>query len=722
MASAALEALGRRWRRLIQPAQVQVLVHLPGQPPRVVPLHGGAYQIGRDSDCQIKIDHNAVSRHHALLEQRGHNWLLSDQASTNGLWWQGRRIRQLLLSDGDNVRFGPSQQAGLPELDFQIRPIPKLHKLVRSASLGLATVAASGLLVLGISVTQSPIRGSLASVRGPLVLYDQAGKPITSVDALRHHEPNGLRHYPAVLIDALLASEDSRFWWHPGVDPVGTARALLTNLVGGRVLEGGSTLTQQLARTLYPDQVGQGETLQRKWRELLVALQIEARFSKRDVLLSYLNRVYLGVGWGFEDASRHYFGHPASTLTLPEAALLVGLLPSPNGYDPCFDPGAALEARNSVLAKMADTGRISDDQARQARRSAIQLAPNACKANQQRKGAPFYTDQVRRDLEQSVGSSVASEGNFLIDTYLNPTLQTQIERLLRQRLAASRGLGLQEGAVVALDSRNGGILAIAGGRDYRQSQFNRASMALRQPGSAFKLFPYLVAVEKGAKPGDSISCSPLLWRGQFYGSDCGGRLSLGSAFASSSNTAALRLGQRVGLEAVVQKALDLGITSPMAPVPGLVLGQSEVNLVELTAAYGAIANNGVWHAPTTIRRLTDAEACTGGTVEQCKPAGSPQRTSAPGRRIATVAQAQTMQQLLRTVVQRGTGTPAYLGGQEGGKTGTTNGGRDLLFIGYDPKRHWVIGIWLGNDDNSPTQASSALAAGLWGEIIRATNP
>jgi len=298
MASAALEALGRRWRRLIQPAQMQVLVHLPGQPPRVVPLHGGAYQIGRDSDCQIKIDHSAVSRHHALLEQRGPNWLLTDQASTNGLWWQGRRIRQLLLSDGDNVRFGPSQQAGLPELDFQIRPIPKLHKLVRSASLGLATVAASGLLVLGISVTQSPIRGSLASVRGPLVLYDQAGKPITSVDALRHHEPNGLRHYPTVLIDALLASEDSRFWWHPGVDPVGTARALLTNLVGGRVLEGGSTLTQQLARTLYPDQVGQGETLERKWRELLVALQIEARFSKRDVLLSYLNRVYLGVGCG----------------------------------------------------------------------------------------------------------------------------------------------------------------------------------------------------------------------------------------------------------------------------------------------------------------------------------------------------------------------------------------------------------------------------------------
>jgi peptidoglycan glycosyltransferase len=192
------------------------------------------------------------------------------------------------------------------------------------------------------------------------------------------------------------------------------------------------------------------------------------------------------------------------------------------------------------------------------------------------------------------------------------------------------------------------------------------------------------------------------------------------------------VGQRFGLEAVVQKALDLGITSPLAPVPGLVLGQSEVNLVELTAAYAAIANNGVWHGPTTIRRLTDAEGCSGATGGPCRPtasnpaAGKPtwnsQPTSSPGRRIATVSQAQTMQQLLRAVVQRGTGTPAYLGGQEGGKTGTTNGGRDLLFIGYEPRRHWVIGIWLGNDDNSPTHASSALAAGLWGEIIRGSNP
>lgn len=727
MANPALEALRRRWQRFSQPGQAQLRIHQPGQASRLLPLHPGAYSIGRDSDCQISIDHQAVSRRHALLERRGHHWLLTDQNSTNGLWWQGRRVHQLLLRDGDSLRFGPSQEAGLPELGFQIRPLPQLQRLLRGASLVVAAVAVGGIGLLALSAVQAPIRGSLATVRGPLVLYDRQGKPITTSDALDHRERQALRDYPAVLIDALLASEDSRFWWHPGVDPVGTARALVTNVLGGRVLEGGSTLTQQLARSLYPDQVGQGETLGRKWRELLVALQLEARFSKRDLLLSYLNRVYLGVGWGFEDASRHYFGKPANQLQLEEAALLVGLLPSPNGYDPCFDPQAALEARNAVLSKMGNGGHLSADQARSARRSPIRLSPQACRSSPNQRGVPFYSDQVRRDLDQLVGREVAAEGNFLIDTHLDRSLQDQVERLLRQRLQASAGLGVSEGAVVVLDARSGGILAIAGGRDYRQSQFNRASMALRQPGSTFKLIPYLVALERGLRPGDRISCAPFRWRGQSFASGCGGSLSLVSAFAISSNTAALRVARRVGLDAIVQKARDLGITSPLAAVPGLALGQSEVTLLELTAAYAAIANNGIWHAPTTIRRLTDAEACRDQSSSQCRQRGggggdsaASQAPAQPGRRVTSPATALAMQQLLRAVVQRGTGQMASLGGQEGGKTGTTNGSRDLLFVGYEPQRNWVVGIWLGNDDNSPTRASSALAASLWSEILRAS--
>jgi len=711
-------------------AEAQLDIHLPGQAPRQQRLAGSCYRLGRDASAEIVIDHAAVSRRHALLEQRGDQWLLRDQDSTNGLWWRGTRVRELLLHDGDRVRFGPSHLPDLPEIRLTSRPASRLAVAVQVSVLALAGIFGGGLLLLLLSLIQMPIRGSLASVRGPLVLYDRNSRPIASRDDQRHHELWLLSQYPRVLIDALLASEDSRFWWHPGVDPIGTGRALLANLVGGRVLEGGSTLTQQLARSLYPEQVGQGETLGRKWRELLVALQLEARFSKRDLLLSYLNRVFLGSGWGFEDASRHLFGKPAARLELAEAALLVGLLPSPNGYDPCFDPQAALAARNQVLAKMADIGRISADLARSARRQPIQLASQACRSRA-RRAAPFYTDQVRRDLENLVGVDVAAEGNFLIDTHLDPSLQELIERLLRQHLDASRTLAVNQGAVVVLDSRNGGILAIAGGRDYLLSQFNRATMALRQPGSTFKLVPYLLALERGSKPSDTVDCGPLEWRGQRFSSGCGGRLSLRQALAISSNTAALRMARQVGLESVVQKARDLGISSPLNPVPGLALGQSEVTLLELTGAYGAIADDGIWHAPSTIRRLIDAEACPRSPQSNCHTGQAATGSSAPsslrstgaaGRRVASPASARAMRSLLQAVVSSGTGTAADVGGGAGGKTGTTNDGRDLWFIGFVPQRHWVMGVWLGNDNNSPTHASSALAASLWGDIVRSSSP
>ncbi|MFN9623737.1 MAG: transglycosylase domain-containing protein [Cyanobacteriota bacterium] len=698
-------------------------VHVPGQAPRQVALHGACYRLGRDSASELPLDHPAVSRLHALLECHGRHWLLRDCGSTNGLWWRGRRVRGLVLRHGDQVRFGPAEEGGLPELSFE-RPVHSpLHRFPGRAGAVLAALTGLSLTVIAVSALRTPIHGSLAGVRGPLVLYDRVGRPIASAEDQRHREWGRLSDYPPVLIAALLASEDTRFWWHPGVDPIGTARALLTNLLGGRVLEGGSTLTQQLARSLYPDQVGEGETLERKWRELLVALQLEARFSKSDLLLSYLNRVYLGAGWGFEDASRRLFDKPAAKLETVEAALLVGLLPSPNGHDPCVDPAAALAARNGVLNKMVASGRLGEEVARRLRRRPIRLAPGACKGAQ-RQAAPFYSDQVRLDLENLVGREVAAEGNFLIDTHLDPALQRLVEQLLRQKLEANRSLGVTQGAVVVLDQKSGGILAIAGGRDYRPSQFNRASMALRQPGSAFKLVPYVVALERGRKPSDGISCAPLRWQGQFFDSGCGGRISLRQALAISSNTAALRLGREVGLEAVVRKARDLGITTPLQPVPGLVLGQSEVTLLQLTAAYLAVANDGLWHAPGTIRKLTDGEHCpAGGEDNRCRGAGTAsQATPSAPRRVMTPATARAMQELLRGVVRGGTGTAAYVHPGTGGKTGTTNEGRDLVFVGFDPARQWVMGIWMGNDDYAPTHASSALPAALWGEIIRASAP
>ena len=692
-----------------------LLIQQLNQRERSIELHGESYRLGRDKNADIPLIHPAISRFHARLVRRGRRWLLIDEQSTNGLWWQGKRIQELELRDGDHITLAPASEPDAPQLNFRHSSDRDQQKWAHRIGLVIAAALTAGSGLLVVANLSVPVRGRLARVQGPIALYDRDDLPISSLDSERHNELQRLDAFSPKLISAVIASEDSRFWWHPGIDAIGTLRALVTNVQGREVLEGGSSLTQQLARSLYPDQVGQGDTLERKWRELLVALQLETQFSKSDLLLSYLNRVYLGVGYGFEDAAQAYFDTSAATLRLDQAALLVGLLPSPNGHDPCRHPARALQARNLVLNKMADQGKISLDTARLTRRRPIQLAPEAC-SRRHADAAPFYSDQVQRDLAALVGADVAEEGNFLIETYYEPHLQAVMQRQLRRALRVNSGRGIDQGAAVLIDSRSGGVLAISGGRDFRASQFNRASMALRQPGSTFKLFAYLGALEQNMPPSQSIDCGPLRWGGQQFASDCAGQRTLIQAFALSDNTVALRLAQRIGVDQVVRQARALGITTPLSPVPGLALGQSEVRLIELTSAYAAVENGGLWYPPTTIRRLVDADTCASETTDRCRSRSTPVSTPRQAIRPDTALK---MQRMLRTVVRKGTGQAAALGGQEGGKTGTTNEGRDLLFIGYEPANHWVLGIWLGNDDNSPTTGSSAIAAGLWADMIRA---
>ena len=691
-----------------------LLVQQLNQSERSIELHGDSYQLGRDNNADIPLIHPAISRLHARLVRCGRHWRLIDEQSTNGLWWQGRRIQEIELRDGDQIALAPASEPDAPQLIFRNPSDQNRRSRVNLIGLVIAITLTAGSGLLVVANLSVPVRGRLARVQGPIALYDRNDRPISSVDSERHNELKGLDSFSPLLINAVIASEDSRFWWHPGIDAIGTLRALVTNVQGQEVLEGGSSLTQQLARSLYPDQVGQGDTLERKWRELLVALQLESRFSKSDLLLSYLNRVYLGVGYGFEDAAQAYFDTSAGSLRLDQAALLVGLLPSPNGHDPCRHPARALQARNLVLNKMADQGTISLDTARLTRRRPIQLTPDACD-RRHTDAAPFYSDQVQRDLAALVGTDVAAEGNFLIETYYEPRLQAVIQHQLRRALRVHSGRGIEQGAAVLIDSRSGGVLAISGGRDFRSSQFNRASMALRQPGSTFKLFSYLAALEQNISPDQPFNCGPLHWGGQQFDSDCAGQRNLIQAFALSDNTVALRLAQRIGIDQVVRQARALGITTPLSPVPGLTLGQSEVRLIELTSAYAAVENGGLWSPATTIRRLVDAETCASETTNRCRSRSTPVTTSRQAIRADTALK---MQKMLRAVVQKGTGQAAALGGNEGGKTGTTNEGRDLLFIGYEPTNHWVLGIWLGNDDNTPTTGSSAIAAGLWGDIIR----
>ena len=692
-----------------------LLIQQLNQRERSIELHGESYRLGRDKNADIPLIHPAISRFHARLVRRGRRWLLIDEQSTNGLWWQGKRIQELELRDGDHIALAPASEPDAPQLNFRHSSDRDQQKWAHRIGLVIAAALTAGSGLLVVANLSVPVRGRLARVQGPIALYDRDDLPISSLDSERHNELQRLDAFSPKLISAVIASEDSRFWWHPGIDAIGTLRALVTNVQGREVLEGGSSLTQQLARSLYPDQVGQGDTLERKWRELLVALQLETQFSKSDLLLSYLNRVYLGVGYGFEDAAQAYFDTSAATLRLDQAALLVGLLPSPNGHDPCRHPARALQARNLVLNKMADQGKISLDTARLTRRRPIQLAPEAC-SRRHADAAPFYSDQVQRDLAALVGADVAEEGNFLIETYYEPHLQAVMQRQLRRALRVNSGRGIDQGAAVLIDSRSGGVLAISGGRDFRASQFNRASMALRQPGSTFKLFAYLGALEQNMPPSQAIDCGLLRWGGQQFASDCAGQRTLIQAFALSDNTVALRLAQRIGVDQVVRQARALGITTPLSPVPGLALGQSEVRLIELTSAYAAVENGGLWYPPTTIRRLVDAETCASETTDRCRSRSTPVSTPRQAIRPDTALK---MQRMLRTVVRKGTGQAAALGGQEGGKTGTTNEGRDLLFIGYEPANHWVLGIWLGNDDNSPTTGSSAIAAGLWADMIRA---
>ena len=692
-----------------------LLVEQLNQSERSIELHGDSYQLGRDNNADIPLIHPAISRLHARLVRCGRHWRLIDEQSTNGLWWQGRRIQEIELRDGDQIALAPASEPDAPQLIFRNPSDQNRRSRVNLICLVIAITLTAGSGLLVVANLSVPVRGRLARVQGPIALYDRNDRPISSVDSERHNELKGLDSFSPVLINAVIASEDSRFWWHPGIDAIGTLRALVTNVLGQEVLEGGSSLTQQLARSLYPDQVGQGDTLERKWRELLVALQLESRFSKSDLLLSYLNRVYLGVGYGFEDAAQAYFDTSAGSLRLDQAALLVGLLPSPNGHDPCRHPARALQARNLVLNKMADQGKISLDTARLTRRRPIQLAPDACD-RRHTDAAPFYSDQVQRDLAALVGADVAAEGNFLIETHYEPRLQAVMQHQLRRALRVHSGRGIEQGAAVLIDSQSGGVLAISGGRDFRSSQFNRASMALRQPGSTFKLFSYLAALEQNISPDQPFDCGPLQWGGQQFESDCAGQRNLIQAFALSDNTVALRLAQRIGIDQVVRQARALGITTPLSPVPGLTLGQSEVRLIELTSAYAAVENGGLWYPATTIRRLVDAETCASETTDRCRSRSTPVTTPRQAMRAETAWKMQTM---LRAVVQKGTGQAAALGGNEGGKTGTTNEGRDLLFIGYEPTNHWVLGVWLGNDDNTPTTGSSAIAAGLWGDIIRA---
>lgn len=698
----------------------------------VYPLLGERYVLGRSSQsCDIVVRNPVVSQIHLSIAKENYQYnflglpiqppfILKDENSTNGVYRGKRRVRSTTLRHGDILTLGP------PELQAAVRvqyvdPPPWYAKATRYGLYGFSGLVALTILVIGFEWQKFSVRPLPQSVQGPVGVIARDGTPLRLTQSRAHLELQRLSDFSSYLPNAVIASEDSRYYWHLGVDPLGILRALLTNIRGGEIREGGSTLTQQVARSLFREYVGTQDSAGRKLREAIVALKLEAMYSKNFLLKIYLNRVYLGNGnYGFEDAARFYFDKSAKDLTLSEAATLVGILPAPNRFNPIRDYKTAVEYRDRVIDRMAAQGMVSQEDAQRARRSRIEINPKALKELESTL-APYYYAHVFTELEDLLGTQLAQEGNFIVETGLDPKAQRQAEATLQSTISnEGASAGISQGAIVTLDSKTGEVLAMVGGTNYQQSQFNRATQAQRQPGSTFKIFEYTAALEQNIPPSTSFSCAPLNWDGQFFaGCRSGsGSMDMYGGMALSENVVALRIAQEVGLDRVIQVAQKMGIRSSLKPQPGLALGQSEVNLLELTGAFGVLANRGQRNRPHAIRRILDSSDCeVPNNMKTCREIYSYQRDAESNVSVVPADVADIMTTLLQGVVRSGTGTNASLGSGEAGKTGTNNDNRDVWFVGYIPG-DLVTGVWLGNDDPIPTDATSALAAQVWGSYMR----
>lgn len=691
----------------------------------IYPLLGDRYVLGRSSkSCDIVVRNPVVSQVHLSVSRdlgRRMPFVLKDEGSTNGIYRGKRRIKRLSLRHGDVLTLGPPELAAAVKIQY-VDPPAWYIQAIRYGFYGFSGLTALVATWVGIEWTKFDVRPLPRTITGPVIVYARDGQTtLRPPNNNAHLELKRLKEFSPYLPQAVIASEDSRYYWHLGVDPIGIVRALRANFRGRGIREGGSTITQQLARSLFKDYVGREDSAGRKLREAVVALKLEWFFSKDELLRTYLNRVFLGIDlYGFEDAAQFYFGKSARNLTLSEAATLVGILPAPNNFNPIQNYQLAVEYRDRVLDRMRAMGMVSQEDADRARRSRIEINPKA-REFLQSTIAPYFYSYVFDELEFLLGEQLAREGNFIVETGLNPRLQRIAENSLKNTVNnTGEAVGFSQGALVTLDSQTGEILALAGGVDYLQSQFNRATQALRQPGSTFKIFAYTAALEQGISPGKFYSCEPLYWGGQSY-NGCersGGSVDMYRGLAQSENVIALRVAQDVGLDQVVRMARRMGIRSELKTVPGLVLGQSEVNVLEITGAFGVLANRGVGNRPHAIKRIIDSSDCQDRkNLESCRVIYDYQNDAAANQTIVSPEVADTMTEMLRGVVQGGTGRSANLGLGEAGKTGTTNENRDLWFIGYIPSQELVTGVWLGNDNNEPTNGGSGNAAQLWGDYM-----
>lgn len=501
---------------------------------------------------------------------------------------------------------------------------------------------------------------------------------------------------------AFIASEDRRFNKHNGVDTQGIVRAVLNNVRSQDVVEGGSTITQQLARILF---LKQEKTVWRKVKEARLAQKIEEQLSKDEILERYLNLVYLGSGaYGVADAAWVYYSKSVDSLSLSEMATIAALPPAPNSFSPQVNAEAAKQRRNLVLQRMQEDGFITAAEKQAAIAEPINIKPSSPKRWEVE--APYFISYIQKELPKYVSPEILKAG-VTVETSLNLNWQKAAEETVAKTLRnQGRWENFKQAALVAVDPRSGEIKAMVGGKDFEKNQFNRVTQAQRQPGSTFKGFVYAAAIASGISPYNSYLDSPLVidnYEPKNFDEGFRGWLTMRDALTKSVNIVAVRVLMKVGYEPTIQLAHKMGIKSDLKPMYSLALGSSEVNLLELTSAYGSFATQGLHVEPHGITRIFDRQGKEIWSAK-FKP-----------KRAIDAESAAIMTWMLRNVVQNGTGRAAQLDRPVAGKTGTTDEARDLWFIGYIPQM--VTGVWLGNDDNKPTWGSSGSAADTWHEFM-----
>ncbi|MDB5101298.1 MAG: penicillin-binding protein [Cyanobacteria bacterium RYN_339] len=564
---------------------------------------------------------------------------------------------------------------------------------------------------LALSLSKLPDVGSLQKYVPPETtkIFDAHGKLIANVHGEENRVVIPLHDIPKSVQHAVIAMEDTDFYYHYGVNPKGITRAVLVNVAEGASVEGASTLTQQLAKNLFLEPA---KSLPRKISEAWLAIQIEHHYSKAQILEMYLNQVYWGHNaYGIEAASLNYFGKSTRKLTLAESAMLAGILRGPEAYSPYRNPTGAKHLQKLVLERMVVAGFIQPKQAREAEKQVLHYPGSSSYAYK----VPYFTAHLIADLIKRYGENMVLKGGLRVQSTLDLDLQEKAETMLREAVARNIVYNIHQGALVAVDPRTGFVRALVGGTDFKKYKFNRAVQALRPPGSTFKPFVYLTALSAGFSPGSVIVDEPIslpsgpgvYYSPSNYDHSFRGALTMRQALEKSVNIVAVKLGYNVGVKRVIRTAHELGLTSKLGENLSLPLGTSEVTPFEMADAYATIANDGMRNPATMVIKIQDRN---GRIIEDNRP---------KPKRVYDAEPIRLLVNMMQGVINHGTGTAAQIDRPAAGKTGTTSDARDVWFAGFTPDMACVV--WMGNDNNSRLAYSSTggtVVAPLWAQFMR----